>query len=183
MGLLVQDWHNPDTSISWAYMLLHLEAKIRSFSSSSVVHIFIRSSHFIRSSQSKSDVRMSIGTVASHVFLSDQLCPVALILQVLKSGNVSYQLYPLLLYSESCIQWWHTQTRMKTRKLTLREKQAIWMLKEKWKSIRAIAKTKGMEKSRVWKPPTTPATNNYLFGWENNSSWWQTNHKSCENEP
>ncbi len=45
----------------------------------------------------------------------------------------------------------------------LREKQAIWMLKEKRKSIRAIAKTKGMEKSRVWKPP---ATNNYLIGWE-----------------
>ncbi len=65
----------------------------------------------------------------------------------------------------------------------LREKQAIWMLKEKRKSIRAIAKTKGMEKSRVWKPPVTPATNNYLIGWENNSSWWQTNHKNCENEP
>ncbi len=29
------------------------------------------------------------------------------------------------------------------------------MLKEKTKSIRAKAKTKGMEKSRVWKPPTT----------------------------
>ncbi len=60
----------------------------------------------------------------------------ALILQILKVGNVSYQLYPLLLYSESCIRWWHTQTRMKTRDLTLREKQAIWMLKEKRKSIR-----------------------------------------------
>ncbi len=72
------------------------------------------------------------------------------------------------------------QTRMKMRELTLREKQAMWMLKEKRKSIRAIAKTKGMEKSRVWKPP---ATNNYLIGWENNSSWWQKNHKSCENEP
>ncbi len=78
-----------------------------------------------------SDVSISIGTVASQVFLSDQLCPVALILQVLKAGNVSYQLYPLLLYSESCIQWWHTQTRMKTRELTLREKQAIWMLKKR----------------------------------------------------
>ncbi len=83
----------------------------------------------------------------------------------------------LLLYSESCIRWWHTPTRMK---LTLREKQAIWMLKEKRKSIRAIAKTKGMEKLRVLKPPVT---NNYLIGWENNSSSWQTNHKSCENKP
>ncbi len=106
----------------------------------------------------------------------------AFILQILKAGNVSYQLYPLLLFSESCIRWWHTQTRMKTTELTLREKQAIWMLIEK-KSVRAVAKTKGMEKSRVWKPPATPETNNYLIGWENNSSWWQTNHKSCENEP
>ncbi len=97
----------------------------------------------------------SIGTVASQVFLRDQLCPVALILQVLKAGNMSYQLYPLLLYSESCIRWWHTQTRMKTRKLTLREKQEIWMLKGQRKSIRAIVKTKGMEKSRVWKPTAT----------------------------
>ncbi len=86
----------------------------------------------------------------------------------------------ILLYSESCIWWWHTKTRMKTRELALREKQAIWMLKEKRMSIRAIAKTKGMEKSRVWKPP---ATNNDLIGLENNSSWWQTNHKSCENQP
>ncbi len=38
---------------------------------------------------------ISIGTVASQVFLSDQLCPVALIIQILKAGNVSYQLYPL----------------------------------------------------------------------------------------
>ncbi len=106
---------------------------------------------------------MSIGTVASQVFfsqvfLSDQLCPGAFILQILKAGNVSYRLYPLLLYSESCIRWWHTQTRTKTRELTLREKQAIWMLKEKRKSIRALAKTKVMKKSRVWKPPVTPAT-------------------------
>ncbi len=125
------------------------------------------------------DMSISIGTVASRVFLSDQLYPVALVLQILKAGNMSYQLYPLLLYSESCIRWWHTQTRMKMRDLTLREKQAIWMLKEK-KSITALAKTKDMEKSRVWKPP---ATNNYLIDWENNSSWWQTNPKSCENEP
>ncbi len=62
-------------------------------------------------------------------------------------------------------------------------KQAIWMLKENRKSIRATAKTKGMEKSRVWKPPATPSTNNDLIGWKNNSSWWQTYHKSCENEP
>ncbi len=124
-----------------------------------------------------------IGTVASRVLLSDQLCPVELILQILKAGNVSYQLYPLLLYSESCIRWWHTQTRMKTRELTLREKQAILMLKEKRKLIITLAKTKDMEKSRVWKPPVTPATNNDLIGWENNSSWRQTNHKSCENEP
>ncbi len=41
---------------------------------------------------------------------------------------------------------------------TFFEKQAIWMLTEKRKSIRAIAKTKGMEKSRVWKPPATPTT-------------------------
>ncbi len=129
-----------------------------------------------------SDVSISIGTVASRVFLSDQLCPVALIIQVLNTGNVLYQLYPLLLHSESCIRWRHTQTRMKTRELNLREKQAIWMLKEK-KSIRALAKIKGMKKSRFWKPPATPATNNDLIGWENNSSWWQTNHKSCENEP
>ncbi len=60
------------------------------------------------------------------------------------------------------------------------KKQAIWMLKEMRKSIRALAKTKGMDKSRVWKPP---ATNIYLIGWENNSSWWQTNKKTCENEP
>ncbi len=56
---------------------------------------------------------------------------VALILQILKAGNVSYQLYPLLLHSESHIRWWHTQTRMKTRELTLREKQAMWMLKKR----------------------------------------------------
>ncbi len=46
------------------------------------------------------------------------------------------------------------------------EKQVICMLKEKRKSIRAIAKEKGMEKSRVWKPPATSATNNDLIGWE-----------------
>ncbi len=50
-----------------------------------------------------SDVSICIGTVASQVFLSDHLRPVALILQILKAGNVSYQLYPLLLYSESSI--------------------------------------------------------------------------------
>ncbi len=37
-------------------------------------------------------------------------------------------------------------------------KQAIWMQKEKRKSIRALAKTKVMEKSRVWKPPATTVT-------------------------
>ncbi len=130
-----------------------------------------------------SDVSISIGTVASRVFLSDQLCPVTLILQILKAGNMPYQLYPLLLYSESCVRWWYTQTRMKMRELTLWEKQAIWMLREKRKSIRALAKTKGKEKSQDWKPPATPATNNYLIGWENNSSWWQTNKKCYENEP
>ncbi len=36
----------------------------------------------------RSDVSISIGTGVSRVFLSDQLCPVALILQVLKAGNV-----------------------------------------------------------------------------------------------
>ncbi len=36
--------------------------------------------------------------------------------------------------------------------------------KEKRKSIRALTKTKGMEKSRVWKPPATAATNNDLIG-------------------
>ncbi len=47
---------------------------------------------------SLSDVSISIGTVTvlSQVFLSDQLCPVAFILQILKAGNVSYQLYPYL---------------------------------------------------------------------------------------
>ncbi len=94
---------------------------------------------------SLSDVSISIGTVASQVFLSDHQCPVALILQIILN----------LAFDDD------TQTRMKMRELTLREKQAIWMLKEKRKSIRAIAKTKGMEKSRVWKPP---ATNNYLIG-------------------
>ncbi len=39
----------------------------------------------------------------------------------IKSRDFCFQ-YPLLLYSESCIQWWHTQTRMKTRELTLRKK-------------------------------------------------------------
>ncbi len=48
-----------------------------------------------------------------------------------------------------------TQTRMKMWELILRERQAIWMLKEKRKSIRAIAKTKSMKKSSVWKPPAT----------------------------
>ncbi len=47
---------------------------------------------------------ISIGTFASKDFLSDQLCPAALIIQVVKARNVSYQLYPLLLHSESCIQ-------------------------------------------------------------------------------
>ncbi len=135
------------------------------------IYIFLESLLEFHPPTSSSDVSISIGAVASQVFLSDQLFHVALILQVLKAGNVSYQLYPLLLYSESCIRWWHTQTRMKMRELTLREKQAIWMLKENSKSIRAIEKTTGMEKSRVWKPP---ATNNYLIGWENNSNWWQT---------
>ncbi len=50
-----------------------------------------------------SDVNISIGTVATQVFLSDLLCPVAINIQILKAGNVSYHLYPLLLYSESCI--------------------------------------------------------------------------------
>ncbi len=51
-----------------------------------------------------------------------------------------------------------THSNQDGRELTLSEKQAIWMLKEKRKSFRAMAKTKGMEKSRVWKPPATPAT-------------------------
>ncbi len=38
-----------------------------------------------------------------------------------------------------------TQTRMKTRELMLREKQAILMLKEKWKSIKTIVK------QRAWR--------------------------------
>ncbi len=76
----------------------------------------------------------------------------------------------------------HTN-RMKTRDMTLREKLAIWMLKEKRKSIRALVKTKGMEKSRVWKPPACPPPTNNLIGRENNSSWWLTNHKSREKEP
>ncbi len=93
---------------------------------------------------------------------------------------MSYQLYPLLMYSESCIRW-HTQTRMKMRELTLREKQAIWMLKEKIKSIRAIAKTKGH--GEIKSLETTSDTNNYLIGWENNSSWWQTNKKAMKMNP
>ncbi len=124
-----------------------------------------------------SDASISIGTVASRVFLSDQLCPVALILQILKAGNVSYQLHALLLYSESCIWRWHTQTRMKMRELT--ERKVSNLEAKRKESIRALAKTKDMKKSRVWKPS---ATNNDLIGWENNSSWWQTNHKSCENQ-
>ncbi len=67
----------------------------------------------------------------------------------------------------------------KMRELTLREKQAIWMLKEKRKSIRAVAKTKGH--GEIKSLETTSDTSNQLIGWENNSSWWQTNHKSCEN--
>ncbi len=121
------------------------------------------------------DVSISIGTVASRVFLSDQDVSCCINYSGIKSRECVVSVYPLHLYSESCIQWWHTQTRMKMRELTLREKKAIWMLKEKRKSIRATANTKGMEKSRVCKPP---ATNNDLIGWENNGSWLQTNHKS-----
>ncbi len=51
-----------------------------------------------------------------------------------------------------------TQTRMKMRELTLREKQAIWTLKEKRKSIRAIEKTKGMKKSRNHQRHQQPTT-------------------------
>ncbi len=29
---------------------------------------------------------------------------------------------------------------------------------------------------------TISDTSNHLIDWENNISWWQTNHKSCENE-
>ncbi len=129
-----------------------------------------------------SDVSRSIGTVSSRVFLSDQLCPVAFILQMLKAGNVSYQLYPLLLYSGSCIRWWHTN-QDEDEGADFERNASNLDAKRKRKSIRALAKTKVMEKSRVWKPPAKPATNNYLIGWENNSSRWQTNHKSCENEP
>ncbi len=39
------------------------------------------------------DVSISIGTVASQVFLSDQLCPVAVILHVLKACHISYMHY------------------------------------------------------------------------------------------
>ncbi len=124
-----------------------------------------------------------VGPVSSRVFLSDQLCPVALILQILKAGNVSYPLYPLLLYSESCIRWWHTQTRNEDEGTDFERKASNLDAKRKEESVRALAKTKGMKKSRVWKLPATPATNNNLIGWENNSRWWQTNHKNCENEP
>ncbi len=100
---------------------------------------------------------ISIGSVASQVFLSDQLCPVALILQIFKAGNVSYQLYPLLLYSESCIRWRDTNQdedegvdfERKASNLDAKRKEEV--------------KKKGMEKSRVWKPP---ATNNDLIDWE-----------------
>ncbi len=67
-------------------------------------------------------VSISIGTVTSQVFLSDQLCPVALILQILKAGNVSYQLYPL--HSECCIRWRHTN-QVEDEGADSREKQAI----------------------------------------------------------
>ncbi len=72
---------------------------------------------------------ISIGTVASQVFLSDQLCP-ALILQVLKARNVPYQLYTLL---ECILNLAFDEDTHKPGELTLREKQAIWMLKEKRK--------------------------------------------------
>ncbi len=67
-----------------------------------------------------SDVSISIGTVASQAFLSDQLCPTALIIQVLKAGNVSYQLYIMLPDSlgfiprehtyKTCITWMHCKS-------------------------------------------------------------------------
>ncbi len=135
-----------------------------------------------------SDVSIIIGTV-EQVFLSDQLCPVNSSLFCITSSDIKSRECVVSVISITSAFWiLHSmmtlsKTRMKMRELTLREKQAIWMLKEKRKSIRALAKTKGMKKSRVWKPPATPATNNYLIGWENNSSWWQTNKKSCENEP
>ncbi len=40
-----------------------------------------------------------------------------------------------------------------------------------------------MDKSRVLEYPATPATNIDLIGWEKQQCLWQTNHKSCENEP
>ncbi len=39
-----------------------------------------------------SDVSIRIRTVASQVFLSDQLCPVAWIIQALKAGNMPYRI-------------------------------------------------------------------------------------------
>ncbi len=95
---------------------------------------------------------------------------------------MSYQLYPLLLYSESCIRWWHTN-QDEDEGADFERKASNLDAKRKEESIRARAKTKCMEKSRVWKPPATPATNNHLIVWENNSSRWQTNDKSSENEP
>ncbi len=73
-----------------------------------------------------------------------------------------------------------TSNQMKMRELTLREKQAIWMLKKSRKSFRAIAKQRAWRNQEFGKPP---ATNNYLIGWENNSSWWQTNKKAVKMNP
>ncbi len=85
---------------------------------------------------------------------------VALIVQVFKARECVVSVISITsvfwIYNWFCIRWWPTPTRMKMRELTLTEKQAIQMLKEKRKSIKAIAKTKGMEKSRVWKQPASP---------------------------
>ncbi len=124
-----------------------------------------------------SDVSISIGTVAPRVFLSDQMCPAALILQVLKAENVSYQLYPLLLYSESCIRWWHTK-QDEDEGADFERKASN--LDAKIKVNKNSSKNKGH--GEIKSLETISDTNNHLIDWENNS-WWQTNHKSGENEP
>ncbi len=49
-------------------------------------------------------VRQKINVIYIYIYkMLYQLCPVSFILQILKAVDVSYQLYPLLLNSESCI--------------------------------------------------------------------------------
>ncbi len=69
-----------------------------------------------------SDVSISIG----QVFPSDQLCPVSLIIQVLKEGNVSITSEFWIVHSMMT----HTN-QDEDEGADFERKQAIWMLKEK----------------------------------------------------